>query len=97
MQHAAVLDVFDLDLGIDPAQEVDLLHRAIRVGERRLHGLARGQVALQPGDRHRLVTGQAQRFAGVAAGELERDDAHADEVGAVDALEALGDDRADVL
>ena len=29
------------------------------------------------------------------SGELQRDDAHADQVGAVDAFERLGDDRAD--
>ena len=31
----------------------------------------------------------------IAGRELQRDDAHADEVGAVDALERLGDDRLD--
>src|ERR671921_146696 len=34
-------------------------------------------------------------LGGLAGRELERDDAHADEVGAVDALVGLGDDRLD--
>src|SRR5690606_25677756 len=39
-----------------------------------------------------LLAGEPQRLGVLAVLELERDDAHADEVRAVDALEALGED-----
>src|SRR5207253_8474032 len=38
---------------------------------------------------------QAQRLPSLARGELQRQDTHADQVAAVDALVALGDHRAD--
>ena len=42
-----------------------------------------------------LFAGEAEGFDVLAGQELQRQDAHADEVGAVDALVALGDDEAD--
>ena len=42
-----------------------------------------------------LVAFDAERLGGIAAEELQRQDAHADQVGAVDALEAARDDRLD--
>ena len=47
------------------------------------------------GDVEGLAAVEAQGLAVGAIGELQRDDTHADEVGAVDALEAFGDDGAD--
>ena len=44
-----------------------------------------------PADRHHLVAVEPQRLPGRALLEGEGNDAHADEVGAVDALEGLGD------
>ena len=58
------------------------------------HHLARGQVG-HAGDRERLAPGEAQRRGALARQELERQHAHAHEVGAVDPLVALGDDGAD--
>ncbi|MPL73108.1 hypothetical protein SDC9_18901 [bioreactor metagenome] len=95
MQHAAVLQVLDLDLGIDPGLELDRLHRAVLEGDGAGHQRQRLDVAFEALDRHHLVAGQAERLAGVAAGELERDDAHADQVRTVDPLEAFRDDRLD--
>src|SRR5205807_10119759 len=46
-------------------------------------------------DAELLPAAQPQRLPALAALELQRQDAHADQVGAVDALEALGDHRAD--
>src|SRR5713101_9954015 len=42
-----------------------------------------------------LVAGESERSAVFAEGEFEREDAHADEVAAMDALKAFGDDGAD--
>ena len=44
--------------------------------------------------REGLLAAQTELASGVAGRELQRRDAHPDEVRAVDALEALGDDRA---
>ena len=46
-------------------------------------------------DRVRLAAGEAERRGRLAGEELERQDAHPHEVGAVDPLVALGDDRPD--
>ncbi len=85
-----MFDILDLDRGIDPALERDLLHRAIGIGDRAGHLLLRLD-RVQPLDRHAFLARQAQRLAGVTAGELERDNTHANEVGAVDAFETFGD------
>src|SRR6185436_14824347 len=55
-----------------------------------------GELLLWPNVAHaedldRLVAGDAERLRRVAARELQRQHAHADEVGAVDALEAARD------
>src|SRR6185437_7627164 len=50
---------------------------------------------LEAADADDLGAVEAERCPGLAGRELERDDAHADQVGPVDALEALGDHRAD--
>ena len=42
-----------------------------------------------------LFAGEAEGFGGFALLELEREDAHADKIGAVNALVAFGDDEAD--
>jgi hypothetical protein len=48
---------------------------------------------LDTGDRVELAAGQPERLAALAVPELERQDAHHQEVGAVDPLVALGDHR----
>ncbi len=42
-----------------------------------------------------LFAREAERFCGLAGLELQRQNAHADQVGAVNALEGFGDDEAD--
>jgi hypothetical protein len=59
VQHAAMFDVFDLDGGIDPALERDLLRRAIGVGDRAGHFLQRLD-RVETRDRDRLVALQAR-------------------------------------
>ena len=80
VQHAAVADIVDLDLGIDPAAQRDLAHAPVRIGDRAGHRRERPEVALEPADRHRLVALEAEGAARLAARELEGDDAHAHEV-----------------
>src|SRR5438445_3166438 len=65
-----------------------------------LAGAARGddfyllrRTVVEPGDLDGLVALQAQCLCILTVGKLQRQHAHADEVGAVDALEALRDDR----
>ncbi len=50
---------------------------------------------VQAGDRDLLVALDAERGGAVGAEELQRQHAHADQVGAVDALEAARDHRLD--
>ena len=50
---------------------------------------------LETTDGQALATGQPERGRRLARGELEREDAHPDEVRAMDALVALGQDHPD--
>ena len=61
------------------------------IGELRVeHSL---KLARLVADAEDLFAGEAERFGALAGHELKRQDAHADQVGAVDALVALGDDE----
>ena len=86
-QDAAVLVVLDLLRRVDAHARRELL--VVRRCTRDLLGLA----ALDAGDRELLLAGQPERLGVLAVGELQRQHAHADQVGAVDALEGLGDHR----
>ena len=90
MQNPAVFDIFDLNGCIDPAFQGDGLRAAIGHCDGAGHLLQRLD-CVEAVDRHRLLPGQPQGFAGVAAGEFERDHTHAHQVGPVDALKAFGD------
>src|SRR5258708_32023408 len=46
--------------------------------------------AVRDADRVALATGESKRLHVLAVGELQRQDAHSDQVGALDSLEALG-------
>src|SRR5581483_3750357 len=69
----------------------DLAVRALRLDVERRLRRERGQ----PADRERLLAGQAEGRRTLPGRELQRQDAHPDQVRAMDALEGLGDDRAD--
>ena len=92
-QDAAVAVVAELLLGIDAAEHLDGsgasaaqdLHRHL------LPGLEAGQ----PADGYRFLTRQPQTLPGLPLLEHQWEDAHPDQVGAMDALEGLGDDGAD--
>jgi aconitate hydratase len=93
MQDAAVAVIFHLVGGIDAAQRDEARGAAIGPGDLDRHLLARLELG-EPADGEGVVAGEAQRGARLALAELQRKHAHADEVGAVDALEALDDHRA---
>src|SRR6266568_2821400 len=83
-QDAAVLVVVHLDRGVDAQQQRDFLHAAVGSPD----------LSLDAANVDGFVAFDAQRSDRVAALELEGQHAHADEIGAVDALEALHDYRA---
>ncbi len=97
LQDATVAVVIRFAGGIDAYDcvEHDLL--AVLARRRDLHGL-RGDALvelLDAFDVEGLGAVELERTCGLADRELQRDNAHADEVGAVDALERLGDDGLD--
>src|SRR5260370_24455719 len=95
MQNAAVSVIVELIEGIDAAQQRNALHRTVAGGDLRRQFLPRLQVTLQSPYGYRLVTLQPNRLPGCAVLEGQRQHAHADEIGAMDALEALADHGAD--
>src|SRR5690606_16889910 len=102
LQDAAVAVVVRLTGGVDAHDRVEL-DRLLALGRElaRLggdaHRLRCDTVVerLEARDRHDLGSVEAERLPALPLGELQGDDTHPDEVGAVDALEALGDDRLD--
>ena len=94
MQDAAVAVVVDFDGGVDAAGGEELDFGAIGFGGGDLDVLARGDVGGGV-DIEGFLAGEAEGLGGVAFLEAEREDAHADEVGAVDAFEGDGDDGFD--
>src|ERR687894_112430 len=92
LQDTAVTQVLDLDRRIHARPDPELLRLAI-VARCPDGQLGAGRDAGEAGDVVRLVAGEAQGVRALAVGVLEGKDAHPDQVRAVDALEALGDDR----
>src|SRR6266700_6014925 len=90
-QDAAVLVVVDLDRRVDAQQQRDFLHAAVLPPDHQRRVLLRPDLALDAADVDGFVAFDAERSDRVAALELEGQHAHADEVRAVDALEALHD------
>ena len=86
-----MLDVIDLDFGIDPALDEDGALRAVGIGNFARDRRKRPDIVAEAFDIDRLATIETKRLAGLTGHELKRDDAHADQVRAVDALEAFGD------
>src|SRR5579883_769835 len=95
MQDAAVAVIFELVEGIDAAEELDLLDGAIPAMDAAGELAARLEALGDAEDVEALAAVELERLARCAVLELQRHDAHPDEIGAVDALEALGDDRLD--
>src|SRR5260221_7922075 len=90
-QDAAVLVVVHLDRRIDAQQHLDLRSGPVLVVDHDRHFLARVHAVFDTEDVDGLVAFDAERGHRVVPHELEGQHAHHDEVGAVDALEALDD------
>src|SRR5690606_37328442 len=93
LQDAAVAVVVGLTRGVDAYDRVEL-HAGVGGDLHRAGGGAVVQLG-HAGDGEGLLAGQAEGVGRVALRELQRQDAHADEVRAVDALVGLGDDGLD--
>src|SRR6478736_5157737 len=89
VQDAAVLVVLALLGGVDAHARLELQRRPFQRRSRDGHGLA-GWIAAAD-DVETFLSGEPQRRRALAGQELQRQHAHSDEVGAMDALEALRD------
>src|SRR5699024_1224332 len=97
LQDAAVAVVVGHTRGNDADHAVEHDGGAVVLRRRDLDG-RRGRPLVELSDTldgESLGAVESQRLSRFAGGELQRQDAHADEVRAVDALEALGDDGLD--
>src|SRR2546423_11731323 len=94
MQQAAVAEVVDVSLRVETREQAQLVVPAIAARDRALESAPRRDAAANASDVENLVALERERRARHVGGKLERQHAHADEVRAVDALEALGNDRA---
>src|ERR1700759_5265728 len=94
MQNAAIPIIIELIQRIDAAEQRNALQRAIAGNDLRGQFLARLQITLQPPYCYGLVALQADRLPRCAVLERQREHAHTDEIGTMDALEALTDHRA---
>src|SRR5438105_14854775 len=93
MQQAAVAEILNLSLRVQASEQVQALALAVAAADRAVEVAPRRHAAANAGDVDHLIAFEPERLSRYAGGELERQHAHADEVRAVDALEALGDDR----
>src|SRR5262245_30708550 len=89
MQNTPVLEVVEFIHGVDPAYQRDPPQATIRGDDLGHHPLAWLDLAMQPTDGNLLVALEAERLPGGALLETEGEHPHADQVGAVDALERL--------
>ncbi len=87
--------VVDFDRRIDAEFDGLLNFGAVFAGDGEGDILAGLDAVAEAGDVVGFGAVEVERLGADAFGELEREDAHADEVGAVDAFEALGDDGFD--
>src|SRR6266480_7361038 len=93
-QDAAVLVVVHLDRRVDAHEQRNFLHAAVGSPDHQRRVLLRLELSLDAANVYGLVAFDAERRDRVAAFELEGKHAHADEVCAMDAREALHDHRA---
>src|SRR6202165_6175907 len=95
MQDAAVLEIIELFQRIDAGDQRYALEGAVEPDDFRDQALMRFELAGDAADRHRLVAPDAERLPRRALLQPQRQDPPAHTVHAVNALERLGDDRAD--
>src|SRR5437868_13102394 len=89
VQDAAVTEVLELVERIDAAEQWHPLERSVTAVDFRREFLPRLEIALQATNRDLLVALQADRLPARIILKGQRQDAHADEIGAMDALKAL--------
>src|SRR5215472_14425041 len=89
LQDAAMAEILDLVERIDPTDERDGARAAGPVMDRQSHLHARLDAVFDTGDVEDLGALETERLPARPILELQRQHTHADEVGAVDALEAL--------
>src|SRR5687767_6139656 len=87
-QNSAVRVVIDLDGRIDPASDRNGGRRAIGFSDLKSEVLLRLDARTEAEDVESLRSVEGEADGGGAFFELERQDAHADEIGPMDALEA---------
>ncbi len=95
LQNTAILEVFEFVERIDAADQRNTLERTVRRNDLGNQTLARLEIAMQAANGHGLIALEPERLPRRAFLEHEWDDAHPDEVRAMDALERLGDNGAD--
>src|SRR5262249_19759281 len=89
LQDAADLEVFQLVEGIDARDQWNALQAAVGRDDLGDQPLARLEFAVQAADRHLLAAPEAERLPRDPLLEAQWDDAHADQVRAMDAFERL--------
>src|SRR5881394_3358564 len=87
--------VIHLDRRIDPHDHADVLRGAVLAANAQRYLLSRTKTAADAGDVEGLAAVEAEGLSVDSFLELQREDAHADEVRAVDALETLRNHGAD--
>src|SRR3974390_3157669 len=95
LQDAAVSEVIELIGGIDPADQRHALEPAIGGHDLPLQPLMRLEIAMQAANGDLLVTAQSERLPRSALFEHQRNHAHADQIGTMDALKRLRDHSPD--
>src|SRR4051794_34397457 len=94
MQQAAVAEIANLSLRVEAREQLQALALAVAARDRALELAPGRDTAADADDVDHFIALEAERLACHAGKELEWQHAHADEVRAVDAFEALGDHRA---
>src|SRR6516162_7501274 len=95
LQDAAVSEIIELIGGIDPADQRHALESAIGGHDFRLQPLMWLEIAMQAANGDLFVTTQSERLPRRALFEHQRNHAHADQIGTMDALKRLRDHRPD--
>src|SRR5678815_1126706 len=90
-----MLIIIDFDRGIDTADNRDDIDLAISSGDLELQILLGLKVRRHAENIEGFRAVEVKSLAAPAFGKLQGEDAHADEVGTVNALETLGDDAFD--
>src|SRR3954468_22753844 len=91
VQQPAMAEIFDFSLGVEAREQAQTLALAVGARDGAFELAARRDGA---GDVEHLVAFERQRLPRHAGGKLQRQHAHADEIGPMDWLEALPYPRA---